>query len=182
MPAPSRTNGEGNSNQNATALKPAIRTARRSIFLGEVARKSSQATTTINAATAGLIPATNPLSQFACWKCWRTADTASIMAVGGRIAPSSAVRTPGMPPAAKPTNIASFNASLPGRTFENPTASTNWASVINSFVTASLYNKPIEAGPEGERMFTFRNIQSNLNQIVNFGVFMIRKGFRSGPR
>src|SRR5215510_7746235 len=102
------------------------------------------------------------------------AATINIMTVGGKIEPSKAVSTPGPPPAAKPTNIASFNASLPGTRFEKPTASTNCASVM-ILPTASSYSRPTEAGPDGDNRLTFRNIHKRRSQIDSFGSFM-KKG------
>ncbi|MFM8367585.1 MAG: hypothetical protein ACKOBL_09565 [Chloroflexota bacterium] len=45
-----------------------------------------------------------------------------------------------------------------------------------SFPTASLYNNPTEAGPEGDSRLTFKNIQNNWTYFEEFDdVFMTQK-------
>src|SRR5215216_5132542 len=102
-----------------------------------------------------------------------------MITVGGMIAPSNPASTPGMPPDENPMNIASFNASLPGTRLENPTASTNWDSVI-SFPTHSLYNSPMEVGPAVVSRLTLRKIQNRRNQTLSLdGSFIGRQAFQS---
>ena len=71
--------------------------------------------------------------------------------------------------------MASLRASLPGRTLEKPTASTNWVSVMIR-PTASLYSNPTDAGPEDVSRLIRRNIQKSFSHTA-----VVRAGCGAEP-
>src|SRR5688572_26878158 len=163
MPAPINTYWGETPKYKATKLASASKTGRHLIACGFAARNNCQATSASRTTMAGVIPLIKCFIHSCHWKRNSTDDTVSIMTVGGMMAPNNSASTPETPPEEYPMNMASLRASLPGTRLENPTASTNCASVI-SLPTVSLYKSPMDVGPAVVSKLTLRNIQNKRNQ------------------